>query len=105
MLFGNWTVNDEGIAWNSAGLNHFVIPRDDLVKTKQLGDDEPVLYEWILTATEEAWLTQNDLYDLNYAFVFAVAKFGADFNYEIFDATLAEQYEQFEMEDEEDSEF
>lgn len=105
MLFGNWKVNDEGIAWNSAGLNRFVIPRNGLVNTKQENDDEPVLYEWILTATEEAWITQNDLYDLNYAFVFAVAKFGADFNYEIFDATLAEQYEQFEMEDEEDSEF
>ena len=105
MLFGNWKVSNEGIAWNSAGLNRFVIPGDSLMKTQQVENGEAVLYEWILLATEEAWLTQNDLYDLNYAFVFAAAKFGADFNYEIFDATLAEQYEQFDMEDEEDEDF
>ncbi|MBD0368406.1 MAG: hypothetical protein ICV53_20170, partial [Flavisolibacter sp.] len=44
----------------------------------------------------------NDLYDLNFAFVYAIAKFGLEFNYEVFDATLAEQYNQFEEEDNED---
>jgi hypothetical protein len=56
-----------------------------------------------MLATNEDWLTQNDLYDLNYTSVFAVAKFNLDFNYEVFDATLAEQYEIFDAEDEEDS--
>ncbi len=54
-------------------------------------------------ATNEGWLTQNDLYDLSFAFVYAVAQFKLDFNYEIFDATLADQFEQFDEEDEEDN--
>ena len=46
-------------------------------------------------------MTENDLYDLNFAFVYAVAKFRLDFNYDFFDATLAYQFEIFESEDDE----
>ncbi len=57
---------------------------------------------WIFVATDEDWLTENDLYDLNFAFVYAIAKFNLDFDYEIFDHTLERQYELFEDEDDED---
>jgi len=100
MLFGNWLVTDDSIMWNGTSLERFVIPGERLTTTKQIED--VVFYEWILLATDEDWLTQNDLYDLNYAFVYAAAKFNVEFNYEIFDATLADQYEQFELEDNED---
>ena len=103
MQFGNWEVREEGIAWNVKGLNRFVIARDGLNAIRKEGEEE-IFYDWILLATEEDWLTQNDLYDLNYAFVYAIARYGMDFNYEIFDATLAEQYDQFEEEDELDPE-
>ena len=56
----------------------------------------PFFYNWILLATEEEWLTQDDLYDLNFAFVYAAALWGHEFSYETFDATLEEQYDQFE---------
>jgi hypothetical protein len=54
-----------------------------------------------LLATDEDWLTENDLVDLNFAFVYAVAKFGLDFKYQVFDATLDYQFELFEDEERE----
>ena len=102
MLFGNWKITTEAIQWAGGSLQRFVIPSNELNRTRQSGST--TLYHWILLATDEDWLTENDLYDLNYAFVFATAKFGLDFNYEIFDATLAQQYEQFEAEENEDAE-
>ncbi len=103
MKFGEWKVTENSIEWNG-GLQRFVIPTDELNSTSAGNKDDEVLYKWIVLATEEDWLTQNDLYDLNYAFVFAAGKSGINFSYDIFDATLAYQYELFESEDEEDFE-
>ena len=100
MLFGNWLVTSEGIQWNGEGLNRFVIDKESLTRTRQMNGQ--TLYDWIFIATDEDWLTQNDLYDLNFAFVYAFAKFKSDFNYEMFDASIAEQFELFEEEDEQD---
>ncbi|MBD0277238.1 MAG: hypothetical protein M3342_10495 [Bacteroidota bacterium] len=102
MLFENWKVTDDGIEWKGEGLHRFSIPKDDLNRTRPGNNEKQKYYDWILLATDEDWLTQNDLYDLNFAFVYAIAKFGLEFNYEVFDATLAEQYNQFEEEDNED---
>jgi hypothetical protein len=103
MVFANWKVTQDSIAWNGTGLQRFVIPIQGLTSTTK-GDDDQLFYEWILLATEEDWLTQNDLYDLNYAFVYAIAKFGLEFNYEIFDSTLEEQFDRFDEEDDDDYE-
>ena len=105
MLFGNWKVSDEGIGWNSNGFNHFIIPKEELNRVRTSASGEGDRYDWILLATEEDWLTQNDLYDLNFAFVYAVARFNLEFNYEIFDETLEDQYEQFDDEEEDDPNF
>ena len=104
MQFGNWQITESSIEWNGEGVNRFVIPINKLNDTRQNIEDNNVFYDWILIATNEAWLTQNDLFDLNYAFVYAFAKSGLDFNFEIFDATLEEQYDQFDEEDNEDFE-
>src|SRR5690349_4092824 len=103
MQFGNWQVRATNIEWAGGGLNRFVIPLNELNAIRQT-DGKSVYYEWILLATDEDWLTQNDLYDLNYAFVYGIARVGHDFDYNIFDATLEEQFEQFDMEDNEDFE-
>jgi hypothetical protein len=104
MQFGNWNVTENAIEWNGNNFERFIIPFDEMNSTKPGNTNDVVFYKWILLATDENWLTQNDLYDLNYAFVFAIGRSGADFNYDIFDATLAYQYEIFEMEDEDDVE-
>ncbi len=102
MQFGDWNVTENTIEWNGKGFRRFVIPAEDLVSTQPAGREPVNFYKWILLATDEDWLTQNDLYDLNYAFVFAAGKLGLDFNYDIFDATLEYQYDLFDAEDEED---
>jgi hypothetical protein len=101
MDIGNWHVNNEGINWSGPGLQRFAIPRKE-IGALQTGRDGRELYEWILLATSEDWLTQDDLFDLNYAFVYAVAHYGVPFRYDIFDATMEEQFEQFDREDEDE---
>lgn len=101
MQFGNWTVTNETLEWAGDGLNRFVIPAEELtaIRYDKRGS---FFYDWILKATEEDWLTQDDLYDLNFAFVYAAATWQLEFSYETFDATLEEQYEQFDEEEDED---
>lgn len=102
MQFGNWIVTSNGIRWSGDAAEQFEIPARGLNATRpgQTGDFQ--LYDWIVKATELDWLTENDLYDLNFAFVYAIAKFNLPFNYDFFDATLAYQFEIFEAEDEDD---
>lgn len=102
MIFGNWSVDEGTITWKGSGAQQLVIPADQLGLTKAEAGSDDRMYEWIITATNEDWLTQNDLYDLNYAFVYAFAKSGLDFNYDIFDTTLAYQFEVFDAEDSQD---
>lgn len=99
MQFGNWIVTEKGISWNGTPLQRFDIPANKLNTISQNNTDDGSLYEWILLATDEDWLTENDLVDLNFAFVYAVAKFGLDFSYEVFDATLDYQFEMFDDEE------
>jgi hypothetical protein len=101
MEFGNWKVTESSINWNGSGLQRFEITAEKLNNIRQSTSDDNNLYEWILLATEEDWLTENDLVDLNFAFVYAVAKFALDFNYSVFDATLDYQFTVFEAEDRE----
>jgi hypothetical protein len=101
MEFGNWIVKQNGISWNGQALQRFEIPAEKLNVIRQSNTDDNNLYEWILLATDEDWLTENDLVDLNFAFVYGAAKFGLDFNYEVFDATLDYQFELFEDEERE----
>ncbi len=58
-----------------------------------------------MLATEEDWLTEDDLYDLNFAFVYAAGSMHLDFNYETFDLTVATQYETLEQEASEQPQF
>ncbi|GAA4735752.1 hypothetical protein [Flavisolibacter ginsenosidimutans] len=104
MQFGNWTITENGIEWTGDDLNRFVIPKEELtaIRYDKRGS---FFYDWILKATEEDWLAQDDLYDLNFAFVFAAAQWAHEFSYETFDATLEEQYEQFDEEEDEDWNF
>ena len=101
MKIGNWSVNDSAIEWKGSGLNRFVIDKNSLTEVVETDDEDTSLYKWIVLATEEDWLTEDDLYDLNFAFVYAAAKWTADFDYEVFDESLSYQYGQLESEDDE----
>jgi hypothetical protein len=101
MQFGNWMITDDAIEWQADGEHAFVIPKDSLTALRY-DKKGSFFYDWILLATAEEWLTQDDLYDLNFAFVYAAARWQQEFSYATFDATLEEQYEQFDEEEDED---
>ena len=76
----------------------FEIERESLFETiKVEGEDEP-LYKWIVLATEEEWLTEDELYDLNFAFVFAAGASPENFSYEVLDKTLDYQFDTLDEE-------
>jgi len=102
MIFGNWKVGDQYLSWNGPGLNRFYISKRELLRTTNDPVTEASWYEWVLLVTNEDWLTQDDIFDFNYAFVYASALFGLPFDYTIFDETLAEQYERLDLEEDED---
>lgn len=100
MQFGNWDISDNGITYNGGGSASFTVPKDQLSRTTEEGEHPP-MYQWVLQVTDHPGLDHDDIYDFNYAFVYAMARYGIDFDYGIFDETLAEQYERFDFEDEE----
>lgn len=100
MKFGNWNVADNTLEWQGTGLDRYVIEKGELLAIEDNGEFEG-LYSALMDATEEDWLTADDLYDLNYAFVFAAAGAGKAFNYQIFDATVAKVFELLDHEEEE----
>ena len=102
MTIGNWEITKKSIEWKGSGLNRFVIDIDSLTEEVETDDDDQSFYKWIVLATEEDWLTEDDLYDLNFAFIYAAAQSGANFDYQTFDETLSYQYSQ--LEEEEDDE-
>ena len=100
MEFGKWNVSEKGIQWK--GPNEFFIPGDQIVMERPGVQGDTAMYEWVLRATDQEWLSHDDLYDLNFAIVYAAAKLGLNFNYEIFDNTLEAQYELFDAEEEDE---
>ena len=101
MNFGNWNVTDNGIEYSGGTLQRFVISKNEATEILDLPDSAGPVYKWILLATEEDWLTEDDLYDLNYAFVFAASKFGVPFDYDIFENTLDYQFQALDFEGDE----
>ncbi len=101
MIFGNWEVSKDKISYIAREIGEFQIPMAELNRIIVDRSGE-IFYDWILKATELDWLSQDDLFDLNFAVVYAIGRFGMDFNYSIFDATLAEQFEKFDEEDEDE---
>ena len=104
MKIGNWEVNESNIEWRGSGRNKFVIEKKSLTEKIETDDDNLSLYKWIVLATDEEWLTEDDLYDLNFAFVYAAGEVKTGFDYQVFDETLSYQYSQVEDEDDNDDE-
>ena len=100
MKIGNWTITETGITWNGDTVNRFSIDSAQLPETVIIEEGMPTMYKWIMLATEEDWLTEDDLYDFNNAFIYAIASLGQPFDYETFDRTLSYQYELLDEENE-----
>jgi hypothetical protein len=104
MKFGNWNILGNTIEWSGNSLQRFVINRESLLDTTPSPITGIDLYKWIVLATDEEWLTHDDLYDLNFAFVFAAGGNPQEFDYALFDRTVEYQFDILEDEDEEEDE-
>ncbi len=99
MKFGNWNITDNDIAWAGTDGNSFVINKSTLLET-EMGQDNTKMYSWLVQATDEEWLTEDALYDLNFAFVFVAGLQPDKFDYEILEDTLDYQFESREGDEE-----
>lgn len=93
MNIGNWTVSNTGIDWAGDSTHNFSIGSKELLEVVTLEEGMPEMYKWILVATDQDWLTEDDLYDFNHAFLYAIGGSDLSFDYETFDHTLIYQYE------------
>lgn len=104
MQIGSWKITDTTIEWTGEGFNRFVIERDSLFDTINADDSGKDLYKWIVLATNEEWLTHDDLYDLNFAFTYAAGAANQEFDYDMFDRTVEYQFNILEEEEESEPE-
>jgi hypothetical protein len=99
MNIGNWKVTNNTIEWSAKGFQRFVIEKDALLQTAKPGGSDEEMYKLIMLATDTDWLTTDDLYDLNFAFVYAAGSWQQPFSYEIFDRTMEYQFELLDEEE------
>ena len=104
MRFGNWNVKEEMIEWVGEDAAKIVIEKEQLLETSPVADRKDALYKSLLNATVQHALGEDDLYDLNFAFVYAAGSWGKEMSYEVFDQTVAYQFEILEEGEEEDDE-
>jgi len=104
MKFGNWEITASAIEWKGMGFNRFVVERQSLLETILIEATDEYLYKWIILATQEEWLSEDDLYDLNFAFAFTAGATPENFSYKTFDATLEYQFNNLEEDDEDEEE-
>jgi hypothetical protein len=70
--FGNWGINDQGIIWLKTPA--YLIPVHSL--SEEGHGRRKGMYDILLHMTEKSWLTRNDLYILNTAFLYSLEHFG-----------------------------
>lgn len=103
MKFGNWLLTENSLDLKSDDHQILSIELHSLLETTRMEDSDDPLYRRIVDATADASIPEDDLYDLNYAFVFAAAK-QDNFSYEIFDRTLDYQFQMVDYQEEDEDE-
>ena len=100
MRFGSWNITGHTIEWSGQGFHRFIIETELLLETIKLEQPYQELYKWIVLATEEDWITDDELYDLNFAFVYAAGALNLNLDYKLFDRTLEYQFNILDEEEE-----
>jgi hypothetical protein len=85
---GKWSVIPDGIKWN--GHPAYTLHKES-VGARGSGSGSK-MYEALVHLTRKTWLTNDDIYTLNTAYIFALEYFKKGFSPDIsFEATLLEQ--------------
>jgi len=72
---GNWTITDEGIVWTGEPYVKYHILKERMNEPF----DNTNIYDWLVHMVEKPWITRNDIYALNTAFIFALEYYGIGF--------------------------
>ena len=93
MQIGNWKITEQTIEWTGGNGTPFVIEKQALLDIEYPRDAPgTALYKWIMRATDTEWVAADDLYDLNFAFIFAAGYWRQNLDYSVFDNTAAYQF-------------
>lgn len=85
---GNWLIDQDGINWDGTPSLKYSISKSTLT------DSRGKAYDWLLHMPEKTWLTREDVYAFNTAFIFAMEAYGIPFTSDLsFVETFKEQEE------------
>jgi hypothetical protein len=74
---GNWTITEEGIKWSGKEEIKYFIGKERITERAQ--GTKTDMYDWLIHMVERPWLTREDIYALNTAFVYALEYFDIGF--------------------------
>lgn len=87
---GKWLITEEGIEWT--GGNEYFIDKDRILEAGP--QNRQKMYDWLVHMTEKSWLSVEDIYALNTAFIYAIEYFNLSFDKLSFVETLKLQEQQ-----------
>lgn len=74
---GNWLIDYDGINWEGVPSTNYFISKKTLTQSR--GNE----YDWLLHMSEKPWLTKEDIYALNTAFIYAMEAYGISYPSEL----------------------
>ena len=74
LKIGNWLVYQDGIKWDGENETDYFIPRNQILKAHEN------MYDWLVHLAGKTWLTKEDVYSFNTAFIYSIEAFGLEFS-------------------------
>lgn len=102
---GNWIIKDDGIHWAGQPETGLVIEKERLNEGGP--GDRVEMYDWLVHLPTKTWLTNEDIYALNTALIYALEYFdiGFDNNLSFVKTFIEQQKEMITDVDDEDLNF
>jgi hypothetical protein len=72
LQIGKWLITEDGIEWTGTRYKGYYISRERLL---QEGLEKRGTYDWLLHLAHKNWVTEQDIYTLNTAFIIALELF------------------------------
>lgn len=91
---GNWTIKEDGIHWNDVD-NEYFIPKQNLSESGT--GDRQNAYDWLVHLSTKAWVSTEDIYTLNSAFIYAMELYNLNFFQNSFMETFKLQQKEIEL--------